>query len=93
MMYKQGFAQKVIAETINKDKSVVSRELKRNRNDKGEYTFTHAQMLVDVRKERLSKERTFTGEVKNRVNRYSCCVPLFSSVVPNKISEVYSWNN
>ena len=70
MMYKQGFAQKVIAGTINKDRSVVSRELKRNRNDKGEYTFTHAQMLADVRKERLSKERTFTGEVKNRVNRY-----------------------
>lgn len=69
-MYKQGFAQKVIAGTINKDRSVVSRELKRNRNDKGEYTFTHAQMLADVRKERLSKERTFTGEVKNRVNRY-----------------------
>ena len=27
-------------------------------------------MLVDVRKERLSRERTFTGEVKNRINRY-----------------------
>ena len=33
VMYKQGFAQKVIAVTINKDRSVVSRELKRNRND------------------------------------------------------------
>ena len=70
VMYKQGFAQKVIAETIKKDKSVVSRELKRNRNDKGEYSFTHAQMLADVRKERLSKNRSLTGEVKNRINRY-----------------------
>ena len=70
VMYKQGFAQKVIAETIKKDKSVISRELKRNLNDRGEYNFTHAQMLVDVRKERLSRERTFTGEVKDRVNRY-----------------------
>lgn len=70
VMYKQGFAQKVIAETIKKDKPVVSRELKRNLNDRGEYSFTHAQMLVDVRKERLSRERTFTGEVKNRINRY-----------------------
>lgn len=69
-MYKQGFPQKVIAETIKKDKSVVSRELRRNRNDRGEYSFTHAQMLADVRKERLCRERTFTGEVKNRINRY-----------------------
>ena len=69
-MYKQGFPQKVIAETIKKDKSVVSRELRRNRNDRGEYSFTHAQMLAEVRKERLRRERTFTGEVKNRINRY-----------------------
>ena len=70
VMYKQGFPQKVIAETIKKDKSIVSRELKRNRNDRGEYNFTHAQMLADVRKDRLRRERTFTGEVKNRINRY-----------------------
>ena len=69
-MYKQVFPQKVIAETIKKDKSVVSRELSRNRNDRGEYSFIHAQMVADVRKERLRRERTFTGEVKNRINRY-----------------------
>lgn len=49
-MYKQGFRQKDIAETINKDKSVVSRELKRNRNKHGTYSYAHAQMLADVRK-------------------------------------------
>ena len=69
-MYKQGFSQKLIAETIKKDKSVVSRELRRNRNDRGEYSFTHVQMLADVRKNRLWRERTFTGEVENRINRY-----------------------
>ena len=69
-MYKQGFAQKVIAEAIGKDKSVVSRELSRNRNDKGEYNFAFAQMLSDVRKDRLRRNRTFTGEVENRINRY-----------------------
>ena len=69
-MYKQGFPKKVIAETIRKDKPVVSRELRRNRNDRGEYSFTHAQMLADVQKERLRRERTFTGEVENRINRY-----------------------
>ena len=60
----------MIAATIRKDKSVVSRELKRNRNDRGECSATHAQMLADVRKERLRRERTFTGEVENRINRY-----------------------
>ena len=33
-MYRQGCSQKQIAETIDKDKSVVSRELKRNTNSK-----------------------------------------------------------
>ena len=70
VMHKQGFQQKEIAATINKNKSVVSRELERNRNNYGKYSYSHAQMLADVRKERLRKPRTFTGEVKNRVNRY-----------------------
>lgn len=70
VMHKQGFQQKEIAETINKDKSVVSRELGRNRDKHGTYSYSHAQMLADVRKERLCKPRTFTGEVKNRINRY-----------------------
>ena len=65
-MYKQDFPQKVIAETIKKDKSVVSQELRRNCNGRGEYSFTHAQM----RKNRLRRERSFTGEVENRINRY-----------------------
>lgn len=69
-MHKQGFQQKKIAATINKDKSVVSSELECNRNKHGVYSYSHAQMLADVRKERLRKPRTFTGEVKNRVNRY-----------------------
>lgn len=37
-MYKQGCTQKFIAETVGKDKSVISRELKRNVNIKtGKY--------------------------------------------------------
>ena len=70
VMYRQGFKQKKIAATINKDKSVVSRELKRNRNAHGVYSYPHAQMLAEVRKERLRERRTFTGEVENRINRY-----------------------
>ena len=70
VMHKQGFQQKEIAATINKNKSVVSRELERNRNKHGRYSYSHAQMLADARKECLRKPRTFTDEVKNRVNRY-----------------------
>lgn len=41
-MYKQGCTQKMIAQAIGKDKSVMSREPKRNRNEKGKYTFSYA---------------------------------------------------
>ena len=70
MMYQQGFSKKSIAETIGKDKSVVSREIKRNSDEKGKYRFTYAQEQADLRKERLSQPRKFTGEVRNRIERY-----------------------
>jgi len=34
VMRKAGYSQKAIAESINKDKSVISRELKRNQGSK-----------------------------------------------------------
>ena len=70
VMYQQGFSKKSIAETIGKDKSVVSREIKRNSDEKGKYRFTYAQEQADLRKERLSQPRKFTGEVRNRIERY-----------------------
>ena len=70
VMYKQGFSITEIAKTINKDKSVVSREIKRNSDEKGRYRFTYAQEMADMRKERLSKPRTFMGEIENRIIRY-----------------------
>ena len=70
VMYKAGYKQKDIATAIDKDKSVISRELKRNRDIKGRYTFTSAQEIADARKARLSRPRKFTSEVKNRINRY-----------------------
>jgi len=56
-MYRQGCTPKKIAETIGKDKSVVSRELKRNANAKGKYTFEYAQDMAQIRKERMKKPR------------------------------------
>lgn len=70
VMYKQGHSQKVISEAIGKDKSVVSRELSRNRDERGVYSFRSAQMFSDIRKERLSRLRKFTPEVRNRIERY-----------------------
>jgi IS30 family transposase len=56
-MYAQKCSQKMIAEAIGKDKSVISRELKRNRNNKGRYFFKYAQDLAILRKERMKKRR------------------------------------
>lgn len=70
-MYTAGFSQKRIAETINRDKSVISREIKRNKNPKtGKYSFKYAQSVSNIRKERLRRPRRLTSEVENRILRY-----------------------
>lgn len=70
VMHEQKHSRKSIAEAIGKDKSVISRELKRNRDEHGKYAFAAAQSLCDIRKERLKKKRKFTPEVQNRIERY-----------------------
>lgn len=70
VMYGKGYSQTSIAEAIGKERSVICRELKRNRDEHGNYTFSTAQMLCDIRKERLTKKRKFTPEVQNRIERY-----------------------
>lgn len=70
VMYQRGYKQKDIAQAIGKDKSVISRELNRNRNEHGKYVLTTAQELSDIRKERLRKKRKLTAEVENRIHRY-----------------------
>ena len=66
-MHKQGCTQKQIAEAINKDKSVVSRELKRNANSKGKYAFTSAQEMARMRKERMRKPRKLHPWLKKEI--------------------------
>ena len=53
-MHKEGCTQKMIARAIGKDKSVISREIKRNANLKGKYSFEYAQDAANMRKERTS---------------------------------------
>ncbi|MDY3111727.1 MAG: helix-turn-helix domain-containing protein, partial [Porphyromonas sp.] len=69
-LLKQGKTQKEIALTIEKDKSVVSREIKRNSNKDGTYTATGAQMKADKRKRRLRSYRTFTSEMERIIKLF-----------------------
>ena len=66
-LHKQGCSQTMIAKTISKDKSVVSRELKRNANLKGKYSFSYAQDMAELRKERMKKPRKLLPELKKKI--------------------------
>jgi IS30 family transposase len=47
-MHKQCCTQKQIVKAIGKDKSVLSRELKRNANSTGKYSFEYAQDMAKL---------------------------------------------
>ena len=66
-MRNQGCTQKQIAEAISKDKSVVSRELKRNANSKGKYSFAYAQDMANLRKERMKNPRKLHTWLKKEI--------------------------
>jgi IS30 family transposase len=57
----------MIAQTIGKHKSVVSRELKRNANLKGRYSFQYAHDMTQLRKERMKKTRKLLPELKKNI--------------------------
>jgi len=67
-MLKAGYSQSEIAKTIGKDKSVVSRELKRNSDARSsEYRFDLAQRKANNRHKTKPKRIHFTDEVKANV--------------------------
>ena len=67
-MKKSGHSQKAIAEAIGKDKSVVSRELKRNRDLRsGEYRSELADRKYAERQKTKRKKIYFTEEIKAEV--------------------------
>jgi IS30 family transposase len=66
-MHRQGSTQKMIAEAIDKDKSVISRELKRNANHKGKYSFEYANDMAMLRKERMKKPRKLVPYLKKEI--------------------------
>jgi IS30 family transposase len=59
-------SQKEIADAVGKDKSVISRELKRNGNRNG-YHAHSAQMYADERKERFQEPRKWTECMKRKI--------------------------
>jgi IS30 family transposase len=68
-MLKTGCTQSFIAKTINKDKSVVSRDRKRNSDSRsGEYRYGLAQRKADNRHRNKPKKVYFTNEVKSNVD-------------------------
>jgi IS30 family transposase len=68
VMHKQGCTQKMIANTIGKDKSVVNRELKRNANPRtGRYSFEYARDMASLRKARMKKPRKLFSWVRKGI--------------------------
>jgi IS30 family transposase len=64
-----GKTQSEIAVLIKKDKSVVSRELKRNKNSKGRYKAIHANEVYEIRKERLQRPRKLSIEMEKEIRK------------------------
>lgn len=67
-MTANGFSRKKICEVIGKDKSVLSRELKRNSDARnGTYKGDLAQRKYEKRKAEKAKYQSFTADVKSKV--------------------------
>lgn len=62
-----GKTQTEIAAVIGKHKSVVCRELKRNKNSMGRYKAKHACDVTEIRKERLKRPRKLTVEMEKEI--------------------------
>lgn len=64
-----GLCPAEIAKLINKDRSVVCREIKRNKNRMGRYIASQAQESANIRKERFSAPRKLFPWVRKEVIR------------------------
>jgi Transposase and inactivated derivatives, IS30 family len=65
-MLQSGCTRKEICIAIGKDKSVLSRELKRNSSKQG-YSASKAEALACERKERFHRHRTFTSAIEKKI--------------------------
>lgn len=71
VLLQQGQSQSLIAKTIGKDRSVVSREIKRNSSEKrGSYHYAKAQSKAEARKQRHRRSRTFCRQKRKIVEEH-----------------------
>jgi IS30 family transposase len=68
VLLRAGKSQKEIAELLDKHKSVISRELKRNSHKRG-YSARLAEQYANERKERFRRKRKFTDSIRQKVIR------------------------
>jgi len=61
---KMGVKQAEIARQMGRDRSVISREIKRNSDLNGKYRACYADEAAEIRKKRLSRKRKLTPEMK-----------------------------
>lgn len=68
-LLKARHSQSEIARVVGKDKSVISREIRRNGGKRG-YSAARAQKMAEERKERYGRARKFTEAVRKEVERW-----------------------
>ena len=61
VLHAQGQSHSEIAARLNRSKSTISREIKRNKNDKGEYLSCYAQDKSDLRKHNAHKRERLSN--------------------------------
>ncbi len=66
----QCYTNKKIAELVGVSESTISRELRRNVTNKGNYSPIQAQELYEIRKERFNLPRKFTKEKQLIIDKY-----------------------
>ncbi|QAR30597.1 IS30 family transposase [Ornithobacterium rhinotracheale] len=67
---KAGWSISKIARELKRDKSTISREVRRNRTKKGKYKAKTAQTLYSEKKERFLRYRRFTKDIEKRVKQF-----------------------
>lgn len=71
VLHKENYSQTAIAERINRDKSVVYRELQRNCDKRnGSYRASLAQKKCEKRHSEKNKNKAFTTEIKGFVTKW-----------------------
>ena len=70
LMLLKGNSQKEIAEMLGRDKSVISREIKRNSDKRsGKYNYKQAQQKSEARKQNKTYQKRFTPEIQVHVEK------------------------